>query len=76
MGEIYERLGRKAELKALQQRVLNQIGIHLAEAKAKGKDAFDFWMYLRGNEANEALFRADLEAARVIYQEILDELML
>jgi tetratricopeptide (TPR) repeat protein len=75
LGEIYQRLGRKPEFKALQQRALNQIGIHLSEAKAKGKDAFDFWMYLRGKEANEALFRADLEAARVISQEILDELI-
>ena len=75
LGEIYQRLGRKPEFKALQQRVLNQIGIHLSEAKAKGKDAFDFWIYLRGNEADEALKRADLEAARIIYQEILDELI-
>jgi tetratricopeptide (TPR) repeat protein len=75
LGEIYERLGRKPEFKALQQRVLNQIGIHLKEVKAKGKDAFNFWMYLRGKEADEALLRADLEAARVICQEILDELI-
>ena len=75
LGEIYQRLGRKPEFKALQQRVLNQIGIHLSEAKAKGKDAFDFWIYLRGNQADEAVSRADLEAARVINQEILDELI-
>ncbi|NJN13732.1 MAG: CHAT domain-containing protein, partial [Richelia sp. RM1_1_1] len=75
LGEIYQRLGRKPEFKALRQRVLNQIGIHLSEAKAKGKGAFELWIYLRINEANEALLRADLEAARVIYQEILDELV-
>ncbi len=75
LGEIYERLGRKPEFKALQQRALNQIGIELTEAKAKGKDALNFWVYLRINQANEALKRADLEAARVIYQEILDELI-
>jgi tetratricopeptide (TPR) repeat protein len=75
LEEIYLRLGRKTEFKALRQRALNQIGIHLSEAKAKGKDAFKFWIYLRINEANEALLRGDLEAARVIYQEILDELI-
>jgi tetratricopeptide (TPR) repeat protein len=75
LGKIYQRFGRKPEFKALQQQVLNQIGINLSEAKAKGKDALNFWMYLRVNEANESLKRADLEAARTIYQEILDELI-
>jgi tetratricopeptide (TPR) repeat protein len=75
LGEIYQRVGRNPEFKALQQRVLNQIGIHLSEAKGKGKEAFNFWIYLRSNEANEALKRADLEAARTISQQILDELI-
>ncbi|MCL6752678.1 tetratricopeptide repeat protein, partial [Nostoc sp. CCCryo 231-06] len=75
LGEVYERLGRKPEFKSLRQRALNQIGIHLADAKAKGKDALDFWMYLRVNEANEALQSASLGEARKVYQEILDELI-
>jgi tetratricopeptide (TPR) repeat protein len=75
LGDIYERLGRKPEFKALRQSVLNQIGIHLIQAKAKGKDAFHFWMYLRINQANEALLYGDLEAAREINQELLDESM-
>ncbi|MEH2196343.1 MAG: CHAT domain-containing protein, partial [Nostoc sp.] len=75
LGEVYERLGRKAEFKSLQQRALNQIGINLADAKAKGKDALNFWIYLRVNEANEALQSANLEKARKVYQEILDELI-
>jgi tetratricopeptide (TPR) repeat protein len=74
LGEVYERWVRKPEFKSLRQRALNQIGLHLALAKAKGKDAFDFWMYLRGVDANEAIESADLETARVVYQEILDEL--
>ena len=74
LGEVYERIGRKPEFKSLRQRALKQIGIHLAEAKVKGQDAFDFWMYLRGVDANEALAASDLEGARTIYQEILDEL--
>ena len=74
LGEVYQRWVRKPEFKSLRQRALNQIGLHLALAKAKGKDAFDFWMYLRGVDANEAIESADLETARVVYQEILDEL--
>ncbi|NJK74887.1 MAG: CHAT domain-containing protein [Microcoleus sp. SU_5_6] len=74
LGEVYKRLGRKPEFKSLRERALNQIGFHLAQAKAKGQDAFDFWMYLRGVDANEALQSANLETARAVYQEILDEL--
>ncbi|WP_334855475.1 tetratricopeptide repeat protein, partial [Nostoc sp.] len=75
LGKVYERLGRKPEFKSLRHRALNQIGIYLADAKAKGKDAFNFWMYLRGVDASEAAKSLDLEHARKIYQEILDELI-
>jgi len=75
LGDVYERWGRKPEFKSLRERALNQIGIHLAQAKAKGKDALDFWMYLRTVDANEALGSADLETARAVYQENLDELI-
>jgi tetratricopeptide (TPR) repeat protein len=75
LGEVYKRWGRKPEFKSLRERALNQTGFHLAEAKAKGQDAFNFWMYLRGVDANEALQSADLETARAVYQEILDELV-
>ncbi|MCW6049211.1 tetratricopeptide repeat protein [Lyngbya sp. CCAP 1446/10] len=74
LGEVYKRWGRKSEFKSLRERALNQIGFHLAQAKAKGQDVFNFWMYLRGEDANEALQSADLEAARAINQEIMDEL--
>jgi len=74
LAEVYERWNRQREFKSLRKRALNKIGIHLADAKAKGESAFNFWKYLRGNEANEALHKADLETARKIYQEILDEL--
>ncbi len=75
LAEIYERIGRKPEFKSLRQRALKQIGMHLVYAKAKGKDALMFWMYLRFSDANEAVQNADLEGARKIYQEILDELI-
>jgi tetratricopeptide (TPR) repeat protein len=74
LGEVYQRIGRKAEFKSLRQRALNQIGIDLQQAKAKGKDVFSFWMYLRGIDANEALDTGDLVGAKAIYQEILEEL--
>ncbi|MEH2371174.1 tetratricopeptide repeat protein [Nostoc sp.] len=75
LGQVYERLGRKPEFKSLRQRTLKHIGIHLTDAKAKGEDALHFWMYLRGADANEAAQSADLERARKVYQEILDELI-
>ncbi|MEH2346590.1 MAG: tetratricopeptide repeat protein [Nostoc sp.] len=75
LGEVYDRIGRKPEFKSLRQRTLKHIGIHLTDAKAKGKDALDFWMYLRGTDANEAAQSADLEGARKVHQEILDELI-
>ena len=75
LGEVYKRWGRKPEFKSLRERALNQIGFHLVEAKAKGKATFDFWMYLRGEDANEALDSADLETPRAVYQEILNELI-
>ncbi|MEH2282867.1 MAG: tetratricopeptide repeat protein [Nostoc sp.] len=75
LGEVYERIGRKPEFKSLRQRALNQIGIHLADAKAKGEDALNFWIYLRIVDANEAAQSADLEGARKVYQQILDELI-
>jgi tetratricopeptide (TPR) repeat protein len=74
LGEVYKRIGRKPEFKSLRQRVLKQIGTHVAEAKATGQDAFDLWMYLRGEDSIEALYTPDLEEAKAIAQEILDEL--
>ncbi|MEG5038925.1 MULTISPECIES: tetratricopeptide repeat protein [unclassified Microcoleus] len=74
LGEVYQRWGRKPEFKSLRERAIKQIGFHLAEAKAKGKAAFNFWSYLRGSDANEALNSGDVETARAVYQEILDEL--
>ncbi|MDZ8070031.1 MAG: tetratricopeptide repeat protein [Nostoc sp. DedQUE08] len=75
LGGVYERIGRKPEFKSLRQRALKQVSMHLVDAKAKGEDAFNFWMYLRVNEANEALQNAKLAEARKVYQEILDELI-
>ncbi|MEH2261125.1 tetratricopeptide repeat protein [Nostoc sp.] len=74
LGQVYERIGRKPEFKSLRQRALKYIGIHLADAKAKGEDAFIFWTYLRGQDANEEFDSGELDRATAIRQEILDEL--
>jgi tetratricopeptide (TPR) repeat protein len=74
LGDVYERWGRKPEFKSLRERALNQIGLHLAQAKAQGRNAFNFWIYLRVEDATEATQSADLETARAISQEILDAL--
>ncbi|MEH2272565.1 MAG: tetratricopeptide repeat protein [Nostoc sp.] len=75
LGKMYERIGRKPEFKLLRQGALKQIGMHLPDVKAKGKDALNFWIYLRGIDANEAAQSANLEGARKVHQEILDELI-
>ncbi|MEO0406731.1 MAG: tetratricopeptide repeat protein [Cyanobacteria bacterium P01_A01_bin.135] len=74
IGELYGRTSRKAEFLPLKQRALRQVGLHLEEVKTKGKDAFDLWTYIRNEDANDALAAANLDGARAIYQEILDEL--
>ena len=75
LGEVYKRWGRKLEFKSLKQRTLKQLGKSLKEVKNKGDTAFDMWMYLRNNAANEALATHELEKAKEIYQEILDEII-
>ena len=75
LGQLYERQDRKSEFRSLQQWAVKQLGRELTEAKAKGKDAFNFWIYLRGMDANQALAVAEWEAAKAVYQEILDELI-
>jgi tetratricopeptide (TPR) repeat protein len=75
LGEIYERIGRKAEFQSLRLEVLKQIGINLTIAKAKGKEAFALWMYLRNKDGNTAALRGSFEEAKKIYQNILDELI-
>ena len=49
--------------------------MNYTDAKAKGEDALNFWIYLRGADANEAAQSTDLEEARKIHQEILDQLI-
>ncbi|MEB3181699.1 MAG: tetratricopeptide repeat protein [Nostocaceae cyanobacterium] len=75
LGEIYKITGRKTEFKSLRLRLLKQIGVNLTDAKAKGKEAFNFWVYLRNQDANEAAQIGNFEEAQKIYQEIIDELI-
>ncbi|MEM6425510.1 MAG: tetratricopeptide repeat protein [Cyanobacteria bacterium P01_D01_bin.128] len=75
LGELYERINRRAEFAPLRQQALQRVGLHLDEVRLSGQTALNLWMYIRGNEANDALRNADLEAAKAIYQSILDELI-
>ncbi|UJB69113.1 CHAT domain-containing protein [Acaryochloris sp. 'Moss Beach'] len=74
LGELFERIGRKAECRALWERGLAVLGHSLASSKSKGKAAFEFWMYIRGEDAKEKLLAAQLDDGAAILQEILDEL--
>ncbi|MEH2199516.1 tetratricopeptide repeat protein [Nostoc sp.] len=74
LRELYKRSGRNPEFTCLRNRNLKQIGINLVDVKAKGQDAFAFWIYLRNTIAEEAVQKWELEIATKIYQEILDAL--
>jgi len=74
LGEMYKITGRKIEFNSLRLRVLKQLGVNLTSAKLKGKEAFDFWIYLQNQDANETAQSGNFEEAKKIYQEILDEL--
>lgn len=75
LGELYKRMGRQSESRALRDRGLTKVGTHLATAKAKGKDAFDFWIYIQGENAHRMLKAAKFEEGEAIAQELLDELL-
>ncbi|AVH62796.1 CHAT domain-containing protein [Nostoc sp. 'Peltigera membranacea cyanobiont' N6] len=76
LGELYERQGRLVEFRQLRNRVYSVLGIKVRLAKTKGITAFALWRHLRGIDANEASQNGELDIARQIYQEILDELQL
>ena len=75
LGKIYEKLGRKSELKSLRQQALIQVGIYLAEAKRKGESAFNFWIYLQVVDIEELVESTDIEKAQRNYQIILNDLI-
>jgi tetratricopeptide (TPR) repeat protein len=75
LGELYKRTGRRSEFRVLRDRGLGCVGQDLKTAKAQGKDAFDLWMYIKGEDANELLQIRDLAGSGSVYQEILDELL-
>lgn len=74
LGDVYRRLGRQPEFRALRQRILKQIGIHSSEVKTKGVNALNLWEYLISNDAIEAFESGDIETSRLFHQETLDEL--
>ncbi len=74
LGQVYNQLGFITEFRMLRQRALTYVGINIIEAKRKGKSAFEFWIYLMGCDAFEAVQRRELEKAREIHLQILHEL--
>ncbi|WP_414553035.1 tetratricopeptide repeat protein [Anabaena sp. CCY 0017] len=75
LGKIYEKLGRKSELKSLRKQALCKVGMYLAEAKKKGASAFNFWIYLQIVDIEELVEKSDIEKARKNYQIILNDLI-
>jgi tetratricopeptide (TPR) repeat protein len=70
---IYQRRQQQSELKVLRRRILKQIGETLVEAKAKGKEAFSLWIYLKDLDID--VETDNWESITKIYQEIIDELI-
>jgi tetratricopeptide (TPR) repeat protein len=75
LGKLYQRNGRRPEFRVLCDRGLGCAGQDLKTAKAQGKDAFDLWMYIKGEDANELLQIRDLAGNGAVQKEILDELL-
>jgi tetratricopeptide (TPR) repeat protein len=76
LGQVYNQQGFITEFRVLREKAFKCIGRKLEKVKAKGKSAFEFWIYLMGAEAFEAVQRRELDQAELIHQEILDELIL
>jgi tetratricopeptide (TPR) repeat protein len=70
LGEVYQRQNRLSEFRLLRQQALKQIGIK----PDRTSEAFRFWRYLQGEEANEALESANFTKALKIFQKISNEL--
>ena len=70
LGEVYQRQNRLLEFRTLRQQALEQIGTKFEQTK----EAFQFWVYLQGENGSDALESADLTKASNIYQKISSEL--
>ncbi len=75
LGESYYRVERKSEFRSMRKHTLSIIGFSLEEAKAKGQEAFYFWMYIKLEDVQDAIDNFDLERAREFSQEIIDNLI-
>ncbi|MBW4534093.1 MAG: tetratricopeptide repeat protein [Pleurocapsa minor HA4230-MV1] len=75
LSNVYLRIGDNSKRNSLRQRILGQIGMNSKEVKKKGKDAFYTWLCLREIDGAEGLDLFDLETAKQIYEELLDELI-
>ncbi|MGB3515826.1 MAG: tetratricopeptide repeat protein [Elainellaceae cyanobacterium] len=75
LAYIYFGLGRNLEFRALRQQALQRMILFTAEARSSNQDAFNFWIELQGAGAREALQASDWQEAKIIYQEILNEII-
>jgi len=75
LGKVYQKLGRNTEFSLLKKRILSKIGVTLAEAKAKGRGAFNFWIYLQSVDIGQSLGSSELAEEKKIHQEIINELI-
>ncbi|MCG9889556.1 MAG: tetratricopeptide repeat protein [Thermosynechococcaceae cyanobacterium MS004] len=75
LGDSYTRMGRNFEFSSLRKRLLKTIGLRSVEAKAKGQNAFKLWTSLRIDDGLEATQKDDWNTAKMIFQEVLDELI-
>ena len=70
--EFYDMRGRASERASLRARLLGAVGRRLPDGTERSRG--DLWMYLLGDEAKDALFRNDLEAAEGVHRQILSYL--
>ena len=75
LAYLYDRLGSWEKSRILRQKLLNKIGYNLSEVKAKGDNALDLWIILKGLEAEENYTKRDLDKAQKIHELILSELL-
>jgi len=73
LGEFYAVRGRTDEWNVLRRRLLRRVGREMPAGA--GRERADLWMYLLGDEANDALGRNDLAAAEAAYRRIFDYLL-
>jgi tetratricopeptide (TPR) repeat protein len=71
--EFYKALGRAEEWRVLRERLLANVGRDMQIGA--DRDRADLWMYLLGEEANDAMTRGDPESAEDAYTRVVTYLI-